>query len=114
MWRGPRSFTGGEVILPTKRGGDELMGERAPWLAFVGRHDGHGRASTLVFVDAPTNPGHPTRWFVRATPFACACPAPFFSAEVPVAPGGTLTLSYAVIIADGTPDPAVLAARQIA
>lgn len=111
MWRGPRSFTGGEVIAPTGAGGDELMGTRAPWLAFRGRHDGNSRTSTLVFVDAPTNPGHPVEWFVRSTPFACVCPAPFFSAEVPVAPEETLTLTYGVIIADGTRDPTKLLAR---
>jgi len=113
MWRGPRSFTDGEVLVPTGRGGDELMGIRAPWLAFRGRHDGHGRTSTLVFVDAPTNPGHPVEWFVRSTPFACVCPAPFFSAEVPVEPGETLALSYTVIIADGEQEPEKLAAYTV-
>ena len=111
MWRGPRSFTDGEVLLPTGTGGDELMGSRAPWLAYRGRHDGHGRTSTLVFVDARTNPGHPTMWFVRATPFACVCPAPFFSAEVPVAQGETLRLSYAVAVADGAPQPEKLVSQ---
>lgn len=109
MWRGPRSFTAGEVLTPTETGGDGLMGTRAPWLAYRGRHDGHGRTSTLVFVDAPSNPGHPVEWFVRATPFACVCPAPFFSAEVQVAAGDTLALSYGVVIADGTQDPEKLA-----
>jgi hypothetical protein len=109
MWRGPRSFTDGEVLVPNGAGGDDLMGTRAAWLAFRGRHDGHGRTSTLVFVDAPTNPGHPVEWFVRSNPFACVCPAPFFSAEVPVGPGETLTLSYGVVIADGDQDPAKLA-----
>jgi hypothetical protein len=109
MWRGPRSFTDGEVLVPNGAGGDDLMGTRAAWLAFRGRHDGHGRTSTLVFVDAPTNPGHPVEWFVRSNPFACVCPAPFFSAEVPVGPGETLTLSYGVVIADGAQDPARLA-----
>ncbi|MFL6118912.1 PmoA family protein [Actinophytocola sp.] len=109
MWRGPRSFTQGEVITPDATGGDELMGTRAPWLAFRGRHDGTGRTSTLVFVDAPTNPGHPVEWFVRTTPFACVCPAPFFSAEVPVAPEETLTRTYSVVIADGAPAPEKLA-----
>ncbi len=113
MWRGPRSFTDGEVLLPDRRGGDDLMGARAEWLAYRGRHDGHGRTSTLVFVDAPANPGHPTRWFVRATPFACACAAPFFAEEVPVAPGETLRLTYGVVIADGTPDPAELASLVV-
>lgn len=110
-WRGPRSFTDGEVLLPTGAGGDELMGSRAPWLAYRGRHDGHGRASTLVFVDAPTNPGHPARWFVRATPFACVCPAPFSAAEVRVEPGETLRLAYAVAVADGSPQPEKLVSQ---
>lgn len=111
MWRGPRSFTGGAVLTSAGQGGDELMGTRAPWLAFRGRHDGSGHPSTLVFVDAPTNPGHPVEWFIRATPFACVCPAPFFSAEVPVRPGETLTLTYGVVIAHGDRDPATLASQ---
>jgi hypothetical protein len=106
MWRGPRSFTDGEVLLPTGTGGDELMGSRAPWLAYRGRHDGHGRTSTLVFVAE-----EPVMWFVRATPFACVCPAPFFAAEVPVGPGETLRLSYAVAVADGAPQPEKLVSQ---
>jgi hypothetical protein len=105
FWRGPRAFTGGTVLAPGVAGGDELMGLRAPWLGFTGRHDGHGRWSTLVFVDAPENPGHPTRWFVRSEMFAGVCPAPFFAEEVPVPPGGSLALRYAVVIADGIRDP---------
>ncbi|MPZ80039.1 MAG: hypothetical protein GEV28_06425 [Actinophytocola sp.] len=105
FWRGPRSFTGGEVLVPGGSGGDELMGVRAPWLAFRGRHDDHGRVSTLVFVAEGD-----TRWFVRSQPFACVCPAPFFDTEVPVAPDETLTFRYTVIVADGSPDPAGLVA----
>ena len=104
-WRGPRSFTGGVVHIPdgssAVAGGDELMGTRAPWMAFTGVHDGHGRVSTVVMVDAPTNPTHPTQWFVRANPFACLCPAPFFDAELTLAPGEAVGLRYAVVIADG-------------
>lgn len=112
FWRGPRSFTGGTAYVPGTAGGDDLMGVRAPWLAFTGRHDGHGRDSTLVFVDAPDNPGHPTQWFVRSQMFACLCPAPFFSTEVPVAPEATLTLRYAVVIVDG--DPGLDGAEKLA
>ncbi|MDT5037861.1 MAG: hypothetical protein QOE03_3046 [Micromonosporaceae bacterium] len=116
FWRGPRAFTGGRVFTPAggAAGGDELMGTRHPWLAFTGRHDGTGRRSTLLFVDAPANPGHPTRWFVRSTEFAAVCPAPFFSAEVTVAPGDTLRLRYAMVVADGEPGPAELAALAAA
>lgn len=94
-------------------GGDELMGCRAPWMGFTGRHDGSGRDSTLVFVDAPGNPGHPTQWFVRSGMYACLCPAPFFSVEREIAPGGTLSLRYAMVIADGAVDPVPLAAAGL-
>jgi hypothetical protein len=117
FWRGPRSFTGGTVHTPDATGGDELMGVRAPWMAFVGKHDDVDRSSTLVFVDAPDNPEHPTQWFVRSDPFACVCPAPFFSEEVPVAPGGSETRRYAVVIADrvaGADGAARLADRGLA
>jgi methane monooxygenase PmoA-like len=103
FWRGPRSFTGGSVLVPGRSGGDELMGVRAPWLAFRGQHDGSGRFSTLVFV-ADSQP----QWFVRSTPFAAVCPAPFFDTEVPLAPDASMSFRYAVVIADGAPDPAEL------
>lgn len=103
FWRGPRSFSGGRVYVPGRSGADDLMGVRAPWLAFTGQHDDHGRHSTLVFVDAPENLGHPTQWFVRSEMFACVCPAPFFSTKVPIAPGQEMSLKYAVVIADGDP-----------
>lgn len=103
FWRGPRSFTGGEIVAPDG-GGEEMMGRRAGWLAFVGRHDEVGRASSVVFVDDPGNPGHPTRWFVRSVPFACACPAPFFSEELALPPGATLALRYDVVVAAGAWD----------
>jgi hypothetical protein len=102
FWRGPRSFTGGRVVTPdTDDGGDEVMGWRGPWLGFTGRHDENGRWSTLIFRDAPGNFSYPSQWFVRSTPFACVCPAPFFSAEYPLAAGASLTLRYDLVIADG-------------
>lgn len=112
FWRGPRSFTGGRVYAPGVSGGDELMGTRGPWLGLTGRHDDHGGESTVLFVDAPDNRDHPTKWFVRSDPFACICPAPFFDTEVPVAPGEALALRYAAVIADG--DPGVDGAAKLA
>ena len=105
FWRGPRSFTGGDLLAPGVAGGDELRGIRAPWMGFSGRHDGTGAASTIVMVDVPGNVGHPTRWFARSEEFACICPAPFFSDEHTIVAGDTLVLRYGVLIADGASDP---------
>jgi hypothetical protein len=109
FWRGPRSFTGGTVVLPDAAGGDELMGSPAPWLAFTGRHDGNEQFSTLVFADAPDNFTFPTQWFVRSTPFAAVCPAPFFDKTRVLPPGKGMTLRYGIAIADGQRDAAACA-----
>jgi hypothetical protein len=110
FWRGPRSFTGGTVVTPDGTGGDELMGRRGPWLGFTGRHDGRGGASTLVFRDGPGNFCYPTQWFVRSTPFAAVCPAPFFDATRTLPVGDSLTLRYDIAVADGELGPAECAA----
>ncbi|GAA4891103.1 PmoA family protein [Streptomonospora salina] len=101
FWRGPRSFSGGRVYTPEQEGGDDMMGVRAPWMGFAGRHDEYDGASTLVFADAPDNPGHPVKWFVRSGIFATVCPAPFFDEEVAAPPGVPLSYRYAVVVADG-------------
>jgi hypothetical protein len=103
FWRGPRSFTGGRVVTPDGDGGDEYMGWRGPWLGFAGRHDEHGRASTVLFCDRATGSGDAaaSQWFVRSQPFACICPAPFFSSGRTVADGGELDFRYDVAVAEG-------------
>ena len=82
------------------------MGSRAPWLGYVGRHDEHGRISTLVFADNPANFCYPSPWFVRTSIYGCVCPAPFFSEEYLLAAGDTLTLRFDVIVVDGALDVA--------
>ena len=73
---------------------------------FAGRHDGRGGASTVVFRDAPGNFSYPSRWFVRSTPFAAVCPAPFFDTTRSLAAGDSLTLRYDVVVVDGELGPA--------
>jgi hypothetical protein len=73
---------------------------------FVGRHDGAGIGSTVLFVDHPSNYCHPTKWFVRSGVYAVVCPAPFYDTEHDVEAGDTLALRYDVLIADGARDVA--------
>lgn len=97
FWRGPRSFTGGEIVASGGRGGEAMMGEPGPWLAFVGRHDEVDRAATLLFVDPP---GARTRWFVRSNPFPAVNPSFAFHDEVVLDAGDTLDLAHRIVIAD--------------
>jgi hypothetical protein len=106
FWRGLRSFSGGSVLLPDKVGADDLNGARGAWLAFVGRHDGDGGASTLLFTDRPDNPRHPTEWFVRSEVYAVVAPALFFSTEYELAADATLRLCYDLFVVDGALDQA--------
>jgi hypothetical protein len=107
-WRAPRSFTGGEIIGSEGRSGPELMGEQGRWLGFVGKHDGNGNASTVVFVDEADPSDLPATWFVRTEPYATICAAPFFHEAVTVPVDGSLRFSWSVIVADGAWDgPAI-------
>ncbi|MCK2237077.1 MULTISPECIES: PmoA family protein [unclassified Crossiella] len=101
FWRGPREFLGGRVLVPGAR---NPMGARASWAAYIGRQDETGTHSTVLFVDSPENPGHPTQWFARSSDYPGLCPAPFYSAEVRLPPGEQLALRYTVVFADGAWD----------
>lgn len=99
FWRGPRSFTDGQVVAADGGVGQEMMGETARWLAFIGRHDEVDRSSTLLFLDHPDNKN--THWFVRSTPFAAVNPSFAFHDTVELAPGDALNLHYRLVVADG-------------
>jgi hypothetical protein len=100
-WRGPRSFTGGKILAGGGLEGPTVMGQAAPWLAFVGRHDGTGDSSTLVFLDQPENPRYPNRWFVRTEPYACVACSFMFDEVLTLPADEELKLHYQVVIADG-------------
>jgi len=108
FWRGPRSFRGGEARAEGGLDGDEIMGERAAWLAYSGLHDGSGDRSTLLFLDHPANLRYPTQWFMRRDPFACASFAFSFDEEYTLPPDETIAQNYRIVIADGA-----LTAEQI-
>jgi hypothetical protein len=101
FWRGPRSFLKGTVLAAGGLEGPEVMGQAAPWLAYIGRHDGSGNSSTLIFLDSPQNPRHPTKWFVRNDPYACASASFMFDQEYVLPPEQALRLRYRVVLACG-------------
>ncbi|MDB1088586.1 PmoA family protein [Streptomyces sp. ACA25] len=112
QWRGPRDFTGGQVLTPEGPGEDsDIMGTpaaRAPWLAFVAEHDDVDAHSTLVFAHAPANLEesaiHPSHWFVRSRPVPVAALSWAFFEEFELPPGESFAYDYRVIVADGAWD----------
>jgi hypothetical protein len=101
FWRGPRSFLRGTILAADGLEGPEVMGKAAPWLAFIGRHDGNGERSTIIFVDHPDNPRFPNKWFVRNDPYACVSCSFMFDEEYLLRPDQELSLRYRVVLADG-------------
>ncbi|MCF6521909.1 PmoA family protein [Streptomyces sp. JJ36] len=104
FWRGPRSFTGGRVLLSDGSREDTAMGRTGDWLAFTGEFDEEDGAATLVFAAAPENPGHPPHWFVRSEPYPVVNPSLAFFTPRQLPAGGTLRLRYRMVIADGAWD----------
>ncbi|MFE9290912.1 DUF6807 domain-containing protein [Streptomyces olivaceus] len=128
FWRGPRAFRDGRVFTARTPGPEESavsaessdgdpMGTQAPWLAYVGEHDGRNGHATLVFEHAPSNDHlgekgtHPAHWFVRSDPFAAVAPSWAFHEELVLQPGDTLARSYRVTVADGAWDREQVAAH---
>lgn len=112
QWRGPRDFTGGQVITPTGPSTDaDTMGTPAadvPWIGFTAQHDDHDGHSTLIFDHAPENSGeaaiHPSHWFVRSTPIPTVAFSWAFFDEFELAPGESFRYRYRVVVADGAWD----------
>jgi hypothetical protein len=101
FWRGPRSFTNGKIIGPGTIEGPEAMGQSAPWLGFVGTHDGSAAQSTILFIDRLGNPNYPNKWFARSKEFACMAFSFSFDREVELEPAKELVLRYRTVFADG-------------
>ncbi|MEU1972651.1 DUF6807 family protein [Microbacterium sp. NPDC019599] len=101
FWRGASGWTGGAILGPGGDAGDAACGEPGPWLAFVAPDSSAG---VLALAATPAD----SPWFARSAEYAGLSPAPFFTDETVVEPGGTVVLSAAFII--GGADVASLAA----
>ncbi len=102
FWRGPRSFLHGTILGAGDLEGPDMMGKRSPWLAFCGRHDGNNESSTLVFIDQSANLRYPNKWFVRNDPYACVSFSFMFDEYYTLQPGEAFTLTYRVVLGNGT------------
>ncbi|WP_433557069.1 PmoA family protein [Pseudonocardia xinjiangensis] len=100
FWRGPRGFTGGEIITAGGGGGPETMGTtESPWLAYTGKNDDVDGGATVLVLAGSTTHGTLT-WFVRNDPFPAVNPSPAFDKEITLADGDSLALQHRVAVAD--------------
>lgn len=100
-WRGPRSFTDGELLTPAGPvAEDDLRGRRADWVAYLGRHDEVDRSSTMVFTCLDDGDAAP-HWFVRTSAFAGVNPSWAFHDTFGLRAGESFTRRYRIVIGDG-------------
>ncbi|HYJ50755.1 MAG TPA: PmoA family protein [Microbacterium sp.] len=109
FWRGPSSFTGGDILTPDGPAGDAARGSASEWLAFISPD----RTIGVVMLDAGP---HASPWFARSADYAGLCPAPFFYDETVVEPGGTLRLGAVILVggADAGSHAATVGANLVA
>lgn len=97
FWRGPASFSGGELVGPHGVVGEAARGAASPWLSFVAPD----RSAGVLALDAGTTGAAGAQgdaWFARSAEYAGLGPAPFFTDEVVVAPGDTLVLAAGFVV----------------
>lgn len=117
FWRLP-PLQDAEVRTPHAAGEQAVHGSRAAWLAVSGRV--HGRPVVLVATqpaapdDAVRRGARPDPWFVRLAGYPGFGASLAAQRPVTVPPDGSLTRHVRVAVADGTPDPAALAAQLAA
>ncbi|MCK2220335.1 PmoA family protein [Actinomadura sp. ATCC 31491] len=100
FWRGPRSWTGAAILAAGGRGGEEMMGEQAPWLAMTGQHDDLDGGGTVLAFAGRSSAAVPIKWFVRSSAFAAIAPSPAFDEEIALASGDALELAHRHVFVD--------------
>lgn len=104
-WRGARDLTNALVMVAdgpeTRKNDMDVMGHSGAWLAFAGKHDVVDRESTVIFIDQPTNPRYPNRWFARTEANVGASFALTYDSIYALEPGAALDLNYQIVFANG-------------
>lgn len=98
-----RSMDGGSVL--NSNGTAEIKranGEKAEWCAYFGNVD--GSLCTVAIFNHPTNPRHPTPFFVMNQPFGFLSAAPTFHEPIKLKPNEPLKLRYLVATCLGEAD----------
>ncbi|MGW2119033.1 DUF6807 domain-containing protein [Streptomyces zhihengii] len=108
FWRGPRSWTGGDIFAGNGLDGEPVMGTEADWAAVTSDHDDIDGGATVLAFAGSSDGAEPLKWFARSSSFACLNPSPAFDTELALEPGATLTLSHRFVFIDEKLDRAGL------
>jgi hypothetical protein len=100
FWRGPRAWTGADIIAAGGRGGESVMGARAAWAAIAGEHDEIDGGATVLAYSGTSSAPVPVRWFARSSAFACLNPSPAFDTAITLEPGEPLELRHRFVFVD--------------
>ena len=79
-------------------------GKPARWMDLSGTLDPQGPVAGLAMFDHPSNPRHPTPWFIVMKGFAYINPAFLFAEPYTLPAGKSLTLRYRVFVHPGRPE----------
>jgi len=96
FWRGTSAMGAWQIRAGSATGETAVHGLPAPSLEWRDPKTG----VHVTFFDLPTNPGFPTRWFVRQHDYPGVCIPLAFTDPLMLEVGTTLTLRYALIIGD--------------
>lgn len=113
LWRASHGLTGWQAVDADGRAGLAAHGERSAALEFSGVRD--GREVGVAMFDHPSNPRHPTPWFLRineAKPYGLSGPALVFHEPIRIEAGQTLTLRYRIALHPGRWSAADLRTRS--
>jgi hypothetical protein len=108
FWRGPRAWTGGEIIAAGGQGGESVMGGEAAWAAITSEHDEIDGGATVLAFSGTSSAQGPIKWFARSAAFACLNPSPAFDTEITLEPGEALSLCHRFVFVDRQLDRAGL------
>ena len=90
----------------------DIFGKQSRWCGFAGVHAEDGGVYGATIIDHPSNPRHPTTWWVRNREnYGILHPSPAYYEPFQLAQGDRLEFKYRVILHKGYVDPDLIGAQ---
>ncbi len=84
----------------------DIFGKQSRWCGFAGRHGADGQIYGATIIDHPSNPRHPTTWWVRnGKNYGILHPSPTYYEPFHLVQGNPLEFKYRVILHKGAVNP---------